>query len=404
MLSAVKHRPFGLLWAGQTASRLGDSLYRIALAWWVLEKTGSASAMGTVLVFSFTPMIIFLLVGGITADRLPRLKVMLASDLLRGILVSLVAVLAFSGRLEIWHIYLLSLVFGFADAFFQPAYAAVLPQITPQVLLPGANALTTLSGQLAGIAGPAIGAFIVKLGGTSLAFALNGASFFIAGACILPLFSSLQANPPQAGTGEKPGILVDIREGWNAVVATPWLGISILLAAFANMVMSGPLNIALPFFVRETLHKDVDSFGWLLSMSSFGSVTAALIMSRFHKYRRRGFFIYLPWISASLMVAAVGMLTSVPPAVCVLFLFGFFISIGSLVWVNALQEMVPTHLLGRVSSLDALGSFALLPIGYALTGWLTDVFSAPIVLTAGGLLGAAATALGLLHPSVRNLD
>src|SRR4051812_28071872 len=127
MLRALGCRPFALLWSGQTISRLGDSLYQIALAWWVLEKTGSAVIMGTVLICSFMPMLLFLLLGGAVVDRLPRLRVMLVSDLLRGVLVAGVAVLAASGALEVWHIFVASIVFGGVDAFFQPAYSATVP-------------------------------------------------------------------------------------------------------------------------------------------------------------------------------------------------------------------------------------------------------------------------------------
>src|SRR5438552_8882265 len=179
LFKSLAHRSFALLWSGQTISRLGDSLYRVALAWWVLEQTGSATAMGTVLIFSFAPMLLFLLIGGVAVDRFPRVRVMLASDILRGAVVGLVALLALGGNLAIWHVYLASIVFGFVDAFFQPAYTAAVPEITPSEVLPSANSLTSLSGQLAGIAGPALGAAIVAMGGTPAAFALDALSFFI---------------------------------------------------------------------------------------------------------------------------------------------------------------------------------------------------------------------------------
>src|SRR5829696_4374518 len=182
---ALKHRPFALLWSGQTISRLGDSLYRIALAWWVLEKTGSATAMGTVLICSFAPMLIFLLLGGVAVDRFPRVQIMLASDLLRGLVALTVALLAAGQVLEIWHIYVASIVFGFVDAFFEPAYVATVPEITPPEALPSANSLTGLSRQITGIIGPSAGAVIVGLGGTPAAFAIDGLSFFLSAACLL---------------------------------------------------------------------------------------------------------------------------------------------------------------------------------------------------------------------------
>ncbi len=149
VLRSLSHRPFALLWGGQAISRLGDSLYRIALLWWVKEKTGSAAIMGTVFVFSLVPMLIFLLIGGIAADRLPRLRVMLGSDVLRGVLILGVAFLAATDQLVVWHIYAASLIFGFVEAFFQPAYFAIMPDLIPGELRPSANALTNLSGQFA---------------------------------------------------------------------------------------------------------------------------------------------------------------------------------------------------------------------------------------------------------------
>src|SRR5690349_13987159 len=164
LLRALQQRPFRFLWSGQTISRLGDSLYQVALAWWVLQKTGSGIAMGTVFSLSFLPMVVFLLAGGVAVDRWPRLRVMLAADIARGILAALVAGLAYAQTLEIWHVYAASVVFGLVNAFFQPAYAAVVPEMTPRDVLPSANALTDLSWQLAGIAGPALGAIIVGWG------------------------------------------------------------------------------------------------------------------------------------------------------------------------------------------------------------------------------------------------
>src|SRR6266568_9524000 len=118
---ALSNRSFALLWSGQIISRFGDSLYIIALAWWVLQKTGSATAMGGVLICSTVPMLLFLLLGGVAVDRLPRVRLMLGSDLIRGIVVCLIAFLAFQQRLELWQIFVMSAIFGAVEAFFYPA-------------------------------------------------------------------------------------------------------------------------------------------------------------------------------------------------------------------------------------------------------------------------------------------
>ena len=187
VLRSLKHRPFALLWIGQTTSRLGDNLYRIALAWWVLEKTGSATAMGTVLVLSQVPMLLFLLVGGVVVDRFPRIRIMFVSDLLSGSVIALIAVFSWLDLLEIWHIYLASIIFGLVEAFFFPAYQAVVPQITPSELWTSAISLNGFSQRVTGIVGPALGAALVAAGGTSITFGLDALSFYISALCVLPM-------------------------------------------------------------------------------------------------------------------------------------------------------------------------------------------------------------------------
>src|SRR5215216_3298244 len=199
VLRSLKHRPFALLWSGQTTSRLGDSLYRIALSWWVLEKTGSAVAMGTVLILSQIPLLLFLLIGGVVVDRLPRIRIMFASDIFSGLVITFVAIFSWLNLLEIWHIYIASIIFGFVEAFFFPAYQSVIPQITPSELLTSANSLNGLSQRLTGIVGPALGAALVAAGGTSVTFALDALSFFISAICVFPLIRlNLGSNSKKA--------------------------------------------------------------------------------------------------------------------------------------------------------------------------------------------------------------
>jgi MFS family permease len=252
-------RSFALLWSGQTLSRIGDYLYQVALAWWVLEQTGSATAMASLLIVSFAPTLLFLLVGGVTVDRFSRIKIMLVSDVVRGIVASAVAVLAMCNLLQIWHLYLLNLIFGIVDAFFQPAYTAAVPDLVHGEDLPSANALSSLGVQAGRIAGPALAAAVVSVGGTPLAFALNGLTFFVAAALLAPL-GRLSA-PPAAASAQghitAPTMLADLREGIGTVLGTPWLWITILVSALSNVTLAGPYSVALPFLIDNTWHGDI---------------------------------------------------------------------------------------------------------------------------------------------------
>src|SRR5215207_9933148 len=248
VLRSLKHRPFALLWTGQTISRLGDSLYRIALSWWVLEKTGSAVVMGTVLILSQIPLLLFLLIGGVVVDRLPRIRIMFISDILSGLVITFVAVFSWLDLLQIWHIYLASMIFGFVEAFFFPAYQAVTPQITPPDMLISANSLNGLSRRVTGIVGPALGAALVATGGTSTTFGLNALSFFISALFVFPLLKmNIEKNRKDAnesGINSKPATVIDmvkqgvadLHEGWDAIISVPWIWITIVIFGFLNIM------------------------------------------------------------------------------------------------------------------------------------------------------------------------
>jgi DHA3 family tetracycline resistance protein-like MFS transporter len=401
LLISLKHRSFALLWSGQTISRLGDNLYRVALAWWVLEKTGSATAMGTVLIFSFAPMLLFLLIGGVAVDRFPRLRVMLLSDILRGLVVAAVAALAFGQRLEIWHIYVASIVFGFVSAFFEPAYAATVPEIMPREALPSANSLTSLSRELTGLVGPALGAAVVALAGTPTAFALDAGSFLLSAACLIFIPVALPTATPET---RAKSVLHDLRAGIAAVFAAPWLWITIAIFALVNVTASGPRAVALPFLVKDSLGADVGTLGLLLSAESAGLMLGSLWLGRKTHLRRRGLIAYGASLAGGLMILLVGLPIGIVGIALALCAHGFTMALFTLVWINTLQEMVPREMMGRVVSIDMLGSFVLLPIGFGVAGWATDLVGAPLVFLIGGALTMALIGIGLLHPTIRTLD
>ena len=142
LFRALKHRNFTLLLSGQALSRLGDFVFNIALAWWVLQKTGSAIAMSGVMIFGAAPMLILLLAGGLVVDRVNRAWLLFLSDLGRGVIMLLATWLVSMDRLEIWMVYAGAVCFSLADAFFMPAYTALVPQLAPQEDWPSANSLT----------------------------------------------------------------------------------------------------------------------------------------------------------------------------------------------------------------------------------------------------------------------
>ena len=231
---ALRSRPFALLWVGQTVSALGDGAFSIAIAWQVLVLTESATTMGEVLIAQSVPRLVFLLVGGVVADRLPRRLVLLWSDGGRALAVLLIAGLGWLHLLQLWHLIGLALLFGLADAFFIPAYQSLPPQLVEAEDLASANSLVGLSRQVSTLAGPAFGASFVALAGPALAFAFDGLTFVVSALCLVamrvpaaPAPAAREEGPaarsPAGIAGQKPrrgivGLLADIPEGFAYVM------------------------------------------------------------------------------------------------------------------------------------------------------------------------------------------
>jgi DHA3 family tetracycline resistance protein-like MFS transporter len=312
-----------------------------------------------------------------------------------------VSFLAYTDQLEIWEIFAASLFFGIVDAFFQPAFTALVPQIVPEEDLPSANSLSSMSMNLGRILGPAVGAGVVAAIGAPLAFLVNGLSFFVSALFLLPL---LWMNIPRVKTEKGASVLRDIREGFAAIFSSQWLWVSILIFALTNIALSGPYSVAMPFLVNDAMGGSVETLGFLYMVFPIGFILGGLYLGRFHKIRHRGWLMYVSGVIAGICLAIFGLVPPMWVLVIAALVNGAALEMEHLTWVNTLQELVPNEKLGRVVSIDNMGSFALLPIGFLLAGWATEQFGAPTVFLVGGLFAAGVTALGLLVPAIRNLD
>jgi MFS family permease len=399
LIASLAHRPFLLLWSGQTLSRLGDSLYQIALAWWVLEQTDSAVAIGMVYACSFAPIILFVLLGGVVVDWVPRVYLMLGADLFRAVLAAAIAALASEQRLELWHVYLASVLFGLVNAFFLPAYVALIPDVTPKTLLPSANALTSLSAEISGVAGPALGARLVGQHGAAQVFALDSGSFLFAAVCLLPL---LGLPTSSSARRERTSLARDLQAGFQTVRASTWLWMTIGILALLNLTGRSPMNVALPFLVRDSLQANVDILGILYSAFSLGSIVGAAWVGR--RSHKRGRLVYRTLTMVGLMTLALGLPIGIYGSAIAILMLGIALAVGNLVWTQVVQEYVPAHVFGRVASITLLASTSLLPIGVILAGWATDRAGPAPVFVVGGALTAVLAMVGLLHPAIRNLE
>ena len=283
--------------------------------------------------------------------------------------------------------------------------------VDERVLLPPTNSLIQFGNLISRVIGPPLGAlFVASWVGVAGAFGLDAFSFVFSAGCLLllrlPDASASSKETPDAASGAWRGIIADIREGMRFVAGIPWLWITIAIAAASNITYSVPFVSVLPKLVSLQYGAGPWLFGLLIAADGLGSLIATIALG-FLRPRRRGLVAYGTLVLSCLGLAALGVplphfyAPVVAVAVCVA--AGFGIGCFILIEVTLLQERVPEHLLGRVSSLDMFGSFLLLPIGLGIVGWLADRVGPSPIFVVGGLLSLILALLGLCVRDIREL-
>jgi MFS family permease len=390
-----RHREFRLLLAGQSASTLGDRIVIVALALYVTD-IGSPSDVGIVLAAHALPLVGFLLIGGVWADRLPRHRVMLATDLIRFALHALLAVLIFTGGAAIWAIAVIEALFGTAEAFFRPAYTGLVPQTVPESEIQPAKAMLGTVETITEFAGPALATVLVLGVGPGSAFAIDAATFLVSAAFLVRL------RPRARGElSERSTVVTELREGWAEVRSRNWVWVIILAFSVALLTSFGPWQTLGPTVSLEQ-YDDRATFGIAASAVGLGTMIGAAIGFRWRPRHpmRTGMLLTLPW-PVSLAAFALGL--PVPLVLLIFLLDGVGVALFGIWWETALAERVPPHVLSRVTAYDWMGSLALLPLGYVLAGPLGEALGATEVLIGGSVLALAALGGALLVRDVRRL-
>lgn len=387
LLSPLKQRDFALLWAGMTVSLLGDGIYLVAIAWQVYDLTESPAALALVGFAWSLGMVAFLLLGGSVADRVDRRMQMVVADLVRLAAVAAMGVLAVTGAVEVWHLVALSLLFGVGEAFFSPAFSALIPQLVRAEDLVQANALQQVVRPATfRLVGPALGGVLVAAFGAGTAFLVDAGTFATAIGCVLAIRARPEAVD-RALTRAHGGV----REGLAWARREPWFWATLVMSALGIMLTLGPQEVLLPYVVRNELGARASAFGLILAAGGVGGIAGGLQMSRRGMPARPLRFMYVWWAIAVVVIAGYAFATAVWQLAALTFLFGIGIARGMVVWATLVQTRVPTAMLGRVSALDWTVSIGLSPVSFALTGPIAALAGADATLVGGGLLGAALT-------------
>ena len=394
-LRLLGERQFRLLFLGRTVSLFGSAFAPIAIAFAVLDLTGSASALGLVVAAGFVPQIVFILVGGIWADRLPRHHVMVASDVVAGAAQAAIAALVLTGVAEIWHLVVLQVIRGIAASFFFPASQGIVPQTVSPSRLQEANALLGLTRSSTQVLGTAAGGILVAAIGSGWALAFDAATYFLGAVFLLGLRLAPNLTMPDQD------FLRELREGWDSFRSRAWLWGIVLQFAFVNAAYVGAWAVLGPVVAEDELG-GAATWGVILAAGAVGTIAGGLVALRFKPQRLL--------LAATLTIFPFALplvLLSFPaPAVAIgvgAFVAGVGLPLFDVFWNTAMQEQIPPEQLSRMYSYDALGSIVFIPLGAAVAGPISTVVGVTESLVGASVVIVAATLLVLLIDEVRTL-
>jgi len=391
----LREKNFAWYFASRFVNTLGSMMANVALAFAVLDVTGSASGLGQVLAAHTIPMVALLLWGGVISDRFPRALVLQFSNIGSAISQGLIALLVLTGTAELWMLIVLAAIHGIVSAISFPAMASMVQGLVPRSQLQPANTLLSLTRNSLTVIGPTVGALLVVTVGSGWAIAVDAATWVISALLLTGV-----RIPAREKAAEPSSTLNELREGWDFFRRTTWLWVVVLGFGVLNGIHSGAWFVLGPVVAQNTIGRQ--AWGYVLSAEAIGLVAMGVLMLRVRLERP------LLWGMLGMFPMAIPMFVlGVEPHTWALILAAFAAGAGvetfSLGWNLAMMENIDERMLSRAFSYDALGSFVAMPLGQLAFGPLGAAFGYRDVLMTSAIVYAVVVALVLCSRSVRTL-
>ena len=396
-LGALQYRDFRLFYSALLSAALGSQIQTTANIWQVYELTDSSLHLGLTGLARGLPILAFSLVGGVIADRVDRRRFIMLAQAINGLLAVALALLTATGRIQVWHIYLFTMISSALTAFSAPARNAIIPNLVPQTLLLNALGLNSTVWQMSHLVGPALAGTCIALFGLPTTYMMNGAAHLVTLAALAVMhLGPLPARPRQPA-------LKSLLEGLSFVRYQSI--ILVLLAMDSAAVFFGSYRILLPVFARE-LGVGAEGLGLLLSAPAAGSLLGAAVIMSLGDVRYKGLFV----VSGILAYCLFLVLLAASPwfflSLLVTLALGFFDSLQAVPRNIVIQSITPNELRGRVSSFQSMLTNGAPALGHAQSGAVAALIGAPLAIVTGAvicaavILGMAATRRDLREPAL----
>ncbi|MCX4233600.1 MFS transporter [Streptomyces ortus] len=391
--SLWRDRRFVLLFAARTVSVLGSAFARVALAFAVLELPGaSPGRLSLVLACQALPQLLFVLVGGVIADRVSRSRLMVVSDLLGGAAYAGLAAMVLTGHAPLPGMCLLAVLAGTATALFAPAMTGVVPLIVPAARLQQANGVLQMGTNTSMLLGLSVSGVTVAFVGAGWALALNAASF--AASALLIRGLRVTARPRAASSG-----WADLRDGWREFASRQWLWVVVVQYAFVVAALNANVGVLGPLVAEQHLG-GARAWSLIVAAQALGTIAGAGLAARV-RVARPVLVAVLATFPAAAPVALLALRAPVWAVAVAMFCAGVSSDVFAVLWTTTLHREIPEEVISRVSSYEWFGSLAFAPLGLLVAGPLASAVGTGPALAGCAALVVTATVLALLSPQVR---
>lgn len=396
-LQPFETRGYRYLAVSLAASLLASGVWIVSLVWQVIALGGGPSDVSLVASASALGLVLAVLLGGVAADRVPQRRLLIGVEAGRVVVVLTAVGLDAAGVLGVGQLAVLAFVLGVAEAFFFPAYSAILPRLLPPAQLLAANGVEGALRPVAqSAAGPAIAGAVIAVAAPSAAFAVAAGGYALALLALVLMGPVPFERAAEAGAGPIRSAVRDLREGFAYMIRTRWLLATLLFAIVLVFLVVGPIEVLVPFAVRDQTGSGASGYALALTAYGVGGVVGSIVVSSRPIPRRYLTTMILLWGFGALPFVLLGVVDQLWLIAAILFVDGVTGAAAQVLWGTLLQQRVPAALLGRVSSLDFFVSLALMPVSMAVAGPAGEAFGLAPTFALVGALAAGAAVLTLV--------